>query len=383
MSKDELKVIPSPTKLNAGGRQLTSAPILITITIITLVVFAIFYAASTKNKTRTAQNTTEDTHQEKQEQKQNNNIVNDLFEKFEKTSTLTPKDTNSNSEKNVANNTNSTYSSSSPQPLNSHSSTVSMEQQNKEEQRKYELAQKALFSKAALELKIENKKEKTEEKESIKKQEPNSLLALKSLNPNYLQHDKTSPLSKYELKAGWMIPAILITGINSDLSGEILAQVAENVYDSATGRYLLIPQGTKLVGAYTNNIIYGQERVLTAWTRLIYPNGDTLDLSGMNGTSADGMSGFNDLVNNHYLRIFGSAFLLSSITAGVAIADNPNGQKETSGDRAMASAIDQMSTVASEMIRKNMNIAPTIEIRPGYKFNIFVSKDIILEPVKL
>ncbi|ELT8392604.1 TrbI/VirB10 family protein, partial [Campylobacter coli] len=201
----------------------------------------------------------------------------------------------------------------------------------------------------------------------------------------YLKYVKQKPLSTYEIKAGWNIPAILITGVNSDLPGQILAQVTQNVYDSATGKYLLIPQGTKVVGAYSSNIIYGQSRLLVAWNKLIFPNGDTLNLDGMQGTSQDGYTGFEDQVDNHYFRIFGSAFLLSSISAGIALSDNSdtNSEKETASDKAIAQAIQQMGQVASEMIRKNMNISPTLKIRPGYKFNIFVTKDIILEPLEL
>ena len=196
---------------------------------------------------------------------------------------------------------------------------------------------------------------------------------------------KQKQISPYEIKAGWTIPAILITGINSDLPGQILAQVSQNVYDTATGEYLLIPQGTKVVGSYSSNIIYGQSRILIAWNKLIFPNGDTLDIENMQGTSPDGYSGFTDQVDNHYFRIFGSAFLMSAITAGISLADNSNtnSNKETNADKAIAAAIQQMGAVASEMIRKNMNISPTLEIRPGYKFNIFVTKDIVLEPLSL
>lgn len=201
----------------------------------------------------------------------------------------------------------------------------------------------------------------------------------------YLKYTKQKPVSPYEIKAGWVIPAVLITGVNSDLPGQILAQITQNIYDTATGKYLLIPQGTKVVGAYSSNIIYGQSRLLVAWNKLIYPNGDTLNIDNMQGASQDGYTGFEDEVDNHYFRIFGSAFLLSSITAGISLADKSDrsAERETASDKAIAAAIEQMGQVASEMIRKNMNVSPTIKIRPGYKFNIFVTKDIILEPLEL
>ncbi|OCR86159.1 conjugal transfer protein TrbI, partial [Campylobacter fetus subsp. testudinum] len=184
--------------------------------------------------------------------------------------------------------------------------------------------------------------------------------------------------------AGWNIPAVLVTGVNSELPGQILAQITQNVYDTTTGRYLLIPQGTKAVGNYSSNVVYGQSRLLVAWNKLIFPDGDTLNIQNMQGASMDGYTGFEDQVDNHYFRIFGSAFLLSSITAGIALSDNSQGnQTETARDKAIGQAIQQMGQVASEMIRKNMNISPTLIIRPGYKFNIFVTKDIILEPLEL
>ncbi len=206
----------------------------------------------------------------------------------------------------------------------------------------------------------------------------------KKKDSGYLAQIKQKPFSEFELKAGWIIPAVLITGINSDLPGEILAQISQNIYDTASGKHLLIPQGSKVVGSYSSNIVYGQKRILVAWNKVIFPSGDTLNLSNMQGTSTDGYSGFKDKVNNHYFRIFGSALLLSSITAGISLADKSDGhQTETASDKAMSAAINQIGQVASEMIRKNMNIAPTLEIRPGYKFNIFVTKDIILEPLEI
>lgn len=202
------------------------------------------------------------------------------------------------------------------------------------------------------------------------------------IDNGYLKNKKTKTLSPYELKAGWVIPAVLITSINSEIQGQVLAQVSQNVYDSVTGKYLLIPQGTKIVGSYSSNILWGQSRLLVAWNKLIFPDGQSLILDNMQGVSADGLTGFKDKVNNHYIRTFASAILLSSITAGVSLADNSTGERETAKDKAISSAIEQMSQVAAEIIRKNMNIAPTLEIRSGYKFNIFVTKDIILEPLE-
>lgn len=387
MSK-HLEVNNSPQSLikGLGGKRLTKVPIAIFVAIILLVLFAVFYAgiARKQNQNRVHEDKVE---QEQQTQstslnKDTSSFINDLENRekqrnrhYALNQEISDVDKSINNPTVIP--TSSSFSSSK-------SSNIYDE---KSEQIREDMKLKALISPSKIEVKQNQYSQSSSNLNSnvnLNDLDDSSLEALaKATNSDYLQTSKQKPLSKYEIKAGWMIPATLITGINSDLAGEVLAQVNENIYDSATGNYLLIPQGTKLVGTYTNNVIYGQDRVLTAWTRLIFPNGDSLNLEGMGGTSADGYSGFSDQVNNHYLRIFGSAFLLSSITAGVALADNSGGEKETNADKAMTQAINQLSTVASEMIRKNMNIAPTIEIRPGYRFNIFVSKDMVLEPLSL
>ncbi|WP_438599965.1 TrbI/VirB10 family protein [Escherichia coli] len=188
-----------------------------------------------------------------------------------------------------------------------------------------------------------------------------------------------APRSPYELRAGFVIPATLISGINSDLPGQIVAQVSQDVSDTATGSHLLIPQGSRLVGSYSNDVAYGQERVLIAWQRIIFPDGKALDIGSMPGADAAGYSGFHDQVNNHYLRIFGSAFLMSGVTAGVTLSQD-NGNNSDSNNQRASDALSealgqQLGQVMVEMIRKNMNIAPTLKIRPGYRFNVIVTKD--------
>ena len=180
---------------------------------------------------------------------------------------------------------------------------------------------------------------------------------------------------------GSVLPATLITGINSDLPGKIIAQVSQNVYDSPTGRFMLVPQGTKIFGTYESGVVYGQERVLVSWNRLIFPDGKTIDIGSMNGTDQAGYSGMNDLVNNHYLRLFTSSFLLSVISAGITYSQDKytsNNENGTTASSAMAQSFgSQMGNTALQMIQKNMNISPTLEIRPGFKINIIVTKDII------
>lgn len=201
-----------------------------------------------------------------------------------------------------------------------------------------------------------------------------------------LQQRVEAPASPYELRAGFIIPAIMISGINSNLPGQVMAQVSQNVYDTATGKHLLIPQGTRLVGAYNSDIAYGQKRVLMAWQRLVFPDGKALDIEAMPGADGAGMAGFEDQVNNHYFRTFTSAFLLSGVIAAVSMSQpqtqsqsNPYSNQRRASD-ALTEALGQtLGTTMGEMIRKNLNISPTIEIRPGYRFNVMATKDIVFK----
>ena len=199
-------------------------------------------------------------------------------------------------------------------------------------------------------------------------------------------NSKVQTPKDHSVLTGSVIPGVMITGINSDLPGNIIGQVSQNVYDSATGRYLLIPQGSKIYGMYNSDIVYGQDRVLIAWQRLIFPNGKSIDLGEMGGSDISGYSGFNDKVNHHFFRIFGSSILLSAVTGSVIYIsekhdNDANNDDETTASEAFSQALaNNLSEVSIEMIRKNMNIAPTIEIRNGYRFNIIVNKDLVLPP---
>ncbi len=187
------------------------------------------------------------------------------------------------------------------------------------------------------------------------------------------------PRSPYELRAGFVLPATLISGINSELPGQIVAQVSQNVYDTPTGRYLLVPQGSRLVGTYSSEVAYGQARVLVAWQRIVFPDGKALDIGSMPGADGAGYAGFNDKVNNHYLRIFGSALLMSGVTAGIALSQDDSGSSSDSqrSSDALSEALgQQLGQVTGQMVAKNLSIAPTLEIRPGFRFNVIVTKDL-------
>jgi type IV secretion system protein VirB10 len=195
---------------------------------------------------------------------------------------------------------------------------------------------------------------------------------------HYLPGGREMPRSPYEVKAGTVIPAIMVGGINSDLPGQIIGQTVENVYDTATGRYILIPQGSKLVGTYHNAITTGQERVLVAWTRIIYPDASSVDLGKMPGADSAGFAGLHDQVNTHFWKKFGSALMLSAITAGVQLSQT--GGQTTNGTDAQqtiaASLGQQFGQLGMETARRNLQIQPTIEIRPGLRFTVLITKDI-------
>lgn len=196
----------------------------------------------------------------------------------------------------------------------------------------------------------------------------------------YLPNRVVPQISPYELKRGSVIPATLITGLNSDLPGRITAQVSQNVYDSATGRRLLVPQGTKLFGRYDSKVSFGQQRVLVVWTDLIFPNGSTLQIGGIAGTDAEGYGGFKDKVDRHLWRTFGSAALVALIGTGIDMSlpeSSTLGTQDTASDAARRNFAESFGRVAEQAISRNMNVQPTIRVRPGYNFNVLVDQDII------
>jgi type IV secretory pathway VirB10-like protein len=209
-----------------------------------------------------------------------------------------------------------------------------------------------------------------------------------STDPSVTLHPPASP---YTVMAGSVIPAVLVSGINSDLPGPILAQVSQSVFDSATGKYLLVPQGSRLIGVYRNASSYGQERVQIAWQRLIFPNTASMDLPQMPGADQSGFAGFTDQVNNHYLATFGTAALMSLISAGQMVGQmatfgggagygaygyyQPN-QWAMASEMAGSAASGQVGSLGQQMLGNGMNRPATIEIRPGYQFNVMVTEDL-------
>ena len=199
----------------------------------------------------------------------------------------------------------------------------------------------------------------------------------------YLQAAVQPKASNHELFAGSVIPAVLQTGIDSDLPGTITGMVRQTVYDSLNPSVVLIPQGTKVIGAYSSDVAYGQSRVLVAWNRLIFPNGSMIDLKGMIGADGQGESGLSDQVDNHYARIFGSAILMSMLGVGAQLSQPQTGNALTTpsaSQQAAGALSQQINTVGTNLLNKNLNIQPTLNIRPGMTFNVLVNRTMILPP---
>ena len=186
-------------------------------------------------------------------------------------------------------------------------------------------------------------------------------------------------ISEYQLMAGSVIPGVLVTGLNSDLPGTVIGQVSQNVYSAKDGRYLLIPQGTKLIGTYDTKTAFAQSRLAVIWQRMMFPNGGSMVLPNFGGADREGYSGFKDKVRSHYGRVIWTALLGAAAIGGInSVSDRKN--QSTFAENATAEASNNLSGVIDKIVDKNLNIAPTIIIRPGYKFNIIVEQDLLLKP---
>ncbi len=208
-----------------------------------------------------------------------------------------------------------------------------------------------------------------------------------ALPAEYSQHTRVFQVSALELKAGSLLPCILISGLNSDLPGNLIAQVSENVWDTATGRHLLIPRGSRLIGSYDSQITFGQERALVIWSRLIFPDGSSLLLDNLKGADQSGYSGFKGRVNNHWGPLITSALMVSLLGAGVEIVtnnrnrnnnNNNNGNNNPSvGDILASRTATAIADAMTQILSRHLNRQPTITVKPGYRFMIFVQHDII------
>lgn len=196
-------------------------------------------------------------------------------------------------------------------------------------------------------------------------------------NPASLQ----LPTSPYQVMAGTIIPAALVTGINSDLPGQVIANVTEAVYDTAMGRFLLIPQGSRLIGRYDSQVAFGQRRVLLVWTRLVLPDTSSISLDRLPGIDPSGYAGLEDGVDWHWDRILAGAALSTLLGVGAELAA-PNNSGSTGGVTIAVrqSAQDTVNQVGQEITKRNVSIQPTLTIRPGFPMRVMVNKDLILRP---
>jgi len=192
----------------------------------------------------------------------------------------------------------------------------------------------------------------------------------------------TRPASPYIVQAGTVIPGALITGIRSDLPGQITAQVTENVFDTPTGRFLLVPQGARLIGIYDSRVTFGQSRVLLVWTRLIMPNGRSIVLERQPGADSAGYAGLEDQVDNHWGELFKAAALSTFLAVGTELGA---GSDTNSNDSAIIQALrhgasDSLNQTGQQIVRRSLNIQPTLTVRPGFPVRVVVNRDLILAP---
>ena len=185
-----------------------------------------------------------------------------------------------------------------------------------------------------------------------------------------------TPSSKYQLITGTLIPGVMISAVNSELPGDLVGQVSQDVYDSVTGQYLLIPKGSKLFGRYDAFAALGAERLLMVWDRLVMPDGETLTLGSIQGYDDRGRAGGKDRVITHFFRTLGNALLLSVATAGTeALVDSADSSSNIFSD-ITANFGNNTTGALDEYLRSRLRIRPTLEIRSGFRFNILVNRDI-------
>ncbi len=198
-------------------------------------------------------------------------------------------------------------------------------------------------------------------------------------NPHRLQ----TPASPYQLMAGTIIAASLVTGLNSDLPGFVIAQVTENVFDSVSGRFLLIPQGARLVGTYDNVVSFGQERALIVWQRLILPDGSSIGIDNLPATDSGGYAGIAGEVDTHTRKLMEGVLLSTVLSVGSTLAFGATGG-ESDIVRALRESTGQTTNRAGQrLVEKDLNVQPTLTVRPGWPLRVIVHKDIVLRPYRL
>ena len=193
----------------------------------------------------------------------------------------------------------------------------------------------------------------------------------------YNPHRIVDPASPYQVMAGTIIPASLITGLNSDLPGTVIAQVTQPVYDTVSGAHLLIPQGSRLIGRYDSRVAFGQDRALIVWDRVLFPNGASIQIDALPGADQSGYAGLSDKVDNHWGRVFVAAGLASILGIGSELAIDD--------DDRIANAVrdsfrDTANQAGQRIVDRNLGIQPTLKVRPGWPLRVIVTRDLILRP---
>ncbi|OYW82206.1 MAG: conjugal transfer protein TrbI, partial [Hyphomonas sp. 32-62-5] len=194
--------------------------------------------------------------------------------------------------------------------------------------------------------------------------------------PTYNPDRVQDPLSPYQLMAGSLIPASLITGINSDLPGTVIAQVTQNVYDTVRGQHLLIPQGSRLIGRYQSEISFGQDRALIVWDRILMPDGSSITISEP-ASDASGYAGLKDRTDHHWDRVFVAAGLATLLGIGAELGPGEDGDIERAIRRGAGDTINEGGQRA---VDRSLGVQPSITIRPGWPVRVLVTKDLVLRP---
>ena len=194
-----------------------------------------------------------------------------------------------------------------------------------------------------------------------------------------LNHNVESITNPFVIKQGSVIPAVLLTGINSDLPGQVSAQVTNDVLDSPFGNSILIPKGSKLIGQYGSGPGFGQTRIMMGFNRLIFPDGKSLNLEAMPGTGSDGYSGFKADVNNHWLKLISYSVFLGGITTAVTLSTDAayDSEGKITPQAALSQSMGEiLGRTMSQVIERNLSLSPTLTVKPGFRFNVAVTKDI-------
>jgi type IV secretion system protein TrbI len=195
----------------------------------------------------------------------------------------------------------------------------------------------------------------------------------------YNPHSLQQPASPYQVMAGTVIAASLVTGLNSDLPGYVIAQVTENIYDSVSGNYLLIPQGTRLLGKYDSVVAYGQKRALIVWNRMILPDGSSIVIDNLPATDNEGYAGLEGEVDFHTWQLIKGVVLSSLLGIGSEASFGTGQQSDLLRilQRATGNSVNQAGQSLTE---RNLNIQPTLTVRPGWPLRVIVHKDLVLKP---